>query len=602
MGANVYAGFFAKKIIGSADINLFVYGSLLSDILGLTGTLFGEAVVDDTGAGLGLSASGTLNDRLLEVTGDLPATTVNGDLMQLGSSVSVRSYDNGSSTIIVQNPAWFEDLPFENDNGTTYYVYASHTAWPIDVGVAQDLSRGYSRWARSVGFTVNPDSVVEVSGRLRIYLDAALTDLGMQRWLTSNTEDSDWSYDCAVWLDTTQEDVTIHSDNPTTAIALAKLTKVTVGNGWVVDLNGIGDGMLGQTTASTTATHYKVTIFGPIITDSTDLQTDDDYLFIGTSTSGGGGETIDTTGQTIVSPFSVFARGFGVEHVDADGDDLGRHLSVTAPVDQLDLPVSIDSASNGTITFANLGGGNLTAIVDGTLQVDDINSNGNDVTVTMSSGSAETTMTITNPGASHYAKLIVNGNIEASTNADGPGDITAGAHFNLNPATVGDDFSNYDASKLYTFGATTQVGTGTLAYNPGGGALAPYIELTVGIAAVKTIMVPIDPPEGMVIESVRCRHNQSAAGTPNIRVAVVRWDETTAAFTNVTGYAAMVTRTGAWVVESVAFGVAAVISKEMDKRWYLVVELTNDGIGVSTSLLHKVTLVGTPSRITPYAA
>jgi hypothetical protein len=291
----------------------------------------------------------------------------------------------------VHNPSWFTSIPYENDNGTTYYVYVGQTKFPVDVGSARDGSRGYSVWADVPGFTVTPNTItLDGSGNIVVKIDGAITTLGMQKWLTANSSNS-WSMFCVVWLDTDQAGVEVQNDDPLTSIGFARMVKDLATGAWKIDLSttGIGDGKLGQAVVDTNASHYKVAILGPLITDSNALQSDKSYVFIGTVLSGGGGETISTAGQAVTIPYASYAAGFSVEHNGVTSSpDLGLHKSVTGQTDS-DLAIMVNSAASKKITLGNKGAGSSTVVIEDIADITTIQQT-HDLTIEFNDAAAHT--------------------------------------------------------------------------------------------------------------------------------------------------------------------------------------------------------------------
>lgn len=299
-----YAGFFSKAILGASILEDNIFGAARQTVRDLGGQIIGECVVDSSNVGLGISASAdALNDRRLTVTGDLPALDDSGRVYpNSGSDSDQELLTEGSRVITVHDPDWYSDLPYENDSGTTYRVYLTMTSFPIDVDIASDGSRGYSRLIDAPGITLTPNSIVDTGTYLEIRIGAALTAFGVQEWLTANDDDPDWSYDCVVYLSTETPGVIIAVDDPDVAIAFgAKLVKRAAG-GWMVKLDGIGDGYLGQADPSLTSGHYRVAVLGPVVT-TTDFDSNPAYVHVGTVLSGVS-ETVDTTQQKVVNSIS----------------------------------------------------------------------------------------------------------------------------------------------------------------------------------------------------------------------------------------------------------------------------------------------------------
>ncbi len=347
----IHADFFSKQIIGSDVFETDIFDAAINEIRDSAGRIIGEGVVDPTFSGLGLTASGaSINNRRLNVTGDLPCQNGEGYIIkEAGNSGTQRTVTEGVRTIVLHDPVWYELLPFENADGTTYRVYLSEVEFPVSVGNGKDGGRGYSRAVNAVGVALNPSSVVDVGAYLELRFNATvLNTLGIQLWNldVANREDVNYSYDCVVWLDTDVTGVTVQSDDPDVAIAYnAKLVQDSAGAYLKIELNGFGDGKLGQSIASTTPAHYKVAILGPLIT-TTDFDADPKYIHVGTTDSAIGGETIDTSGQIVfLSVSEAVAQAMEVP------DELHYRGWITRPTVTV-AATDIDVTSTGEV-FAN---------------------------------------------------------------------------------------------------------------------------------------------------------------------------------------------------------------------------------------------------------
>jgi hypothetical protein len=351
---NIYAGFFNRAILGARTLEDNIFEAVRQTVRDLGGRIIGECVVDGSGTGLEIvDDAAAINERKLTVEGNLPCLSDSGEVfIGMGSNSALVTSVEGSRTIVLHDPAWFEDLPYENDDGTTYRVYLHNTRFPIDVGIGDNGSRGYSRWVDAPGVTVAPSAVSDGGSGLRLRVTTGLTGLGVQEWLTSNDEDDDWSYDCIVYLDTDVAGVTISDDDPDVAIAFgAKLTRLAIG-GWVVDITGIGDGYLGQASPSLVAARYKIVVLGPVIT-TTNFDSNRSYIFLGTVESDTVAEIIDMTGQHVIESVSQTLNDLsGVpETVIAKGWTDRPTLTINA--DDLDIGVG-EAYVDGAITVTSL--------------------------------------------------------------------------------------------------------------------------------------------------------------------------------------------------------------------------------------------------------
>lgn len=586
---SVYTGFFAKQIIGPKSIDDYLLQAVASELENTIGAVCGEAVLDPSGAGVGLgitTSADTLNNRKITVTGDKQAVTDNGDLITCGSTSTERTYTSGSYTIKSHDDDWFEDIPYENNSGTTYYIYIGQTKFPVDVGSARDGSRGYSVWADAAGFTVNPNSVTLSGGKIILKLDAVLTALNMPHWLTTNTENASWSMDCIVWLDTDQVGVSVQTDDPAIAIAVAKLTKDAATSAWRVDLTAIGDGKLGQSVVSTTAVNYKVAILGPLITTTNALKSNPAYVFIGTVLSGVG-ETVSTAGQPVTIPYASYAAGFSVEHNGVTSSpDLGLHKQVTAQADT-DLNIMVNSAASKNIRLGNKGAGSSIVVIEDLADITEIRQ-AHDFTVDLLDNAFTRYVWMRNSGTDTL-EIYLDAEVVASKTTGGTGNFTARGSFYIDSTDLYG--AHLDALTMYEAAFHNATGAGVLQYSGGGGVSVPFLHITGGIAATKTALVPIHPPLNFDLRQLRVHYMKSAAGAPVLRVAVGRWTEGTAAIINVTGWQVTTDVSGNFVTEVLALA-GNVLTVLATEKFFLMIELTNDGIADSTVKLHKVSLLG----------
>lgn len=595
----IYCGFFERQVIGNEAIKDLFFDSVRESTGNVYGRSIGEAVFDDTGVGIVVVASAdVINKRRLTFNGALATSTQNGDSFMVGASIPDESYVSGTYTCVTQSHEWFELIPFENRAGSTYHMYIGGTKFPVDVGIGRDGGRGYSAWVDAVGTTINPNSVAVVAGRVILLVDAALTSLDVAHWLTVHVNAA-WSMKCMVWLDTDQTGVEIASDNPATAIAYTRLVKDVVTGAWLIDLVGVGDGCLGQTTPSTTATHYKIAMLGPLVTTTVTLQSSPNYVYIGEVTSVVPGESFDFGGQPIVCAYASYAAGYSVEHNAIHGSpDLGRHKSVTAPSEQ-DLDISVNSVADKTIYFANIGGGGCT--VDASLiRTTSIINPGSNIDVSLEDAAAERYFDIRNTGVGHYAIVRVSGEIRAQTTLNGTGIFRADKHFKYDPPGADYEFSHYDPLLMKTMADTWHaagVGSVGVLYNTGGGAAVNHITVD-GIATDGSFfLVPINPPKDFVVTHLRAYHSQEIGATLELGLAF--WEEGDVTWT-VIDWITFVTKTGSFTSESIALAVPVTLPKDQLRKLYLMVSMINNGVAVDSVKLHKVTVIGKPTYVSPY--
>jgi hypothetical protein len=596
-----YAAFFTKQVVGQAALQTYLVDHTKAHVEGTVGAAMGKCVLDPAGGGgLGVTTTfGTdaIQNRRLNITGDYKCLTQSGKLVRVGDGTLDTDVE-GSRTIVKYDPDWSALVPYSNQSSQTYYVYVGASEYPVDVSTGTDGNHGYSNYVGVPGFTVTPDGVDSASGYLKFTFDAALTALGMQRWYTTNTEDDDWSCDVAVWLDDSVAGVTVASGDPDVAIVYgAKLHMInSPGYGWIVSLSGFGDGNLGQATPSTTAAHYKVCILGPIVTNSTALQSSDDYVFIGSVASAVGSETVDVTAQPVVVPYANYTAGFGVEHTTAGGSDLGTHVSVTAPINS-DLDVMTNSSSDQLVTVGNAGSGACDLVVEDSLRVDAVRglTTANDIVVGFDDGAATRTLRVNNVGSGQYGEVEA-GRIVSVKDNDGTGDMMAEGDFVYDTASkTTTEFVVIDAVSLFYRG-DPGTGGGSFQYDSGG-AEVNNCYISGSVTGTRTIMYPMDFPPNFILTAMALRAYKSGAGADVVSARLAFWDETASTRTAVISTLVASTASGAWSTTSVTLGSPYTVTAATGRKYYLEIEITNDGTTADTARFGRLTVEGIPARV-----
>lgn len=591
-----YAGFFSGQILGLGALRDYVLGYARNYVKKHVGATIGEAVLDpSSGGGITISTTygtHTINNRKLSLVGDRWCHTENGDLLHVGDGTAETTVE-GSRTIKTHDPAWFADLPFENANGTTYYIFVRGAEVPVDVAVGKTGVVNYSNFMMLPGFQVTPNSVVSgTGGNAELIVDAALTSLGMARWLTSNHENNNWSYDCVAWLDTSVSGVTLGSSDPDALIIYGKLVKrdPADGTGWVF----VTGSKFGQSTISTVAARYKLVVLGPLISTSSSKQTDPDWVYIGSVASATGSETTSTAGQAVLVPYATYTAGFSVEHFTSVGTDLGRHKSVTAPEDE-HLEIMVDSALDRQINIGNQGSGSSTVRVLNELHASELRGLQDTDDIEVNFDNANTRTLRVRNIESGYRGVVEAGELVATLDDDGNGDVVSSNHFKYdNTVRVPVETSVIDAIKAYFSGSAG--GGGTLQFNGGGGSVN-HIYLTGGTAAIHDILVPVSLPDGFVVKQMALRAYRDAAGAPNVEAKLAFWDESSTSVTTIASTAVVSTASGAWSTTTLTLGSPYTVVNAVGRQWYVSIVIQNNGIANDTARFARLTVSGQPAQV-----
>lgn len=183
-----------------------------------------------------------------------------------------------------------EGIQFENSNGIEYDVACAWTA--IAEGIQVNPKDGMPNWLRVkdvIGIVGEPDSVVDNGdGTLTAVVDA-VTEAG-----ASNAGRT----------------VAIFQLNPAAGAVTEAIAKEEISVAWDGSNNKITTvDDLGQATISTTAADYMIILLGPhVVTNPSNLSTEDEYAYLGTVTGAGAGNpptVFDITGQTLLTQTSA---------------------------------------------------------------------------------------------------------------------------------------------------------------------------------------------------------------------------------------------------------------------------------------------------------
>lgn len=185
--------------------------------------------------------------------------------------------------------AYIEAVQFQNTSGIDYHIGLRPTYILSELVI--NPKDGTPQWTlvkHMIGLEDNPDSVVDnLDDTLTMVVDS-ITESGV----------SNAGRKVQVFQFLPAKGATSY------AIATQICTVAWVGGSnkiTTVDA-GSGEGYLGQTTPSTTASDYTVVLLGPHVSRNTDLSLDEDYAYLGTVKGTGAGNpptVFDTSGQIV---------------------------------------------------------------------------------------------------------------------------------------------------------------------------------------------------------------------------------------------------------------------------------------------------------------
>jgi len=199
----------------------------------------------------------------------------------LGSSKST----DGLGHVLNIASAYRNDAQFQNTAGVTYYVGLMYAEVPAGIRVNPLTGKPqFDSYVEEVGIQAAPNSVVDNgNGTITMVIDSAL-----------EASVSSAGRTVRVWK------VVPADGGNTFSIALEETTSVFAGG-----LNKITTvGKFGQTTISTTASDYLVTVMGPRVARNTDLSAISGVAFVGTVLGNGTTPIVfDNTDQTLLKTF-----------------------------------------------------------------------------------------------------------------------------------------------------------------------------------------------------------------------------------------------------------------------------------------------------------
>lgn len=226
--------------------------------------------------------SGVLSDKEIGL-GSTANDTFSADLTDASRGVDDIGHIMDLANLRTED---YEEIPFENALGITYYVGFRYQAVPSGIERNPRSSEPeYPYELDTIGELGEPDSVTDNTTYIRLELDGLLE----------------------AGVDHSGRLVRVYLDNPVSPVEAVAYYDGTVSYGTTnyVDIPYTPTaGPLGQTAPtypiSTTASDYRVHVYGLSWFRNTDISTDGTYVFLGTVQGSGAGTTptvFDTTGQ-----------------------------------------------------------------------------------------------------------------------------------------------------------------------------------------------------------------------------------------------------------------------------------------------------------------
>ena len=314
MGTNAdtrFANFTLHRLLGAEDFTIRIYNYLLNRIKELSDSYYTDDYV--IGDGIGISSSG--NDEF--------------DLADLGTSQCVDGQGNFLEPFSGEMEPYHESVPFENENAVTYQVALKHATVPNTLAI--NPRAGLPEWidySDVIGIESEPGSVSDNGdGTITLNIDAML--------------DLDPYVDrvALVWMPNPAKNAV----NKTIALEACSVYQ----DAGINKIDTVGS--LGQTTISTEAGDYRVTVLGPVVSRYTTPQNLAGNVYIGAITGNGPSATptsFNTINQRVIAqPLpSVFADGLQQDFHPATDDtyDLGTPSYRWANI----YVVNLDIASN----------------------------------------------------------------------------------------------------------------------------------------------------------------------------------------------------------------------------------------------------------------
>lgn len=177
------------------------------------------------------------------------------------------------------------DIPFENANGTTYYVAFFRADVPSKLRInPRTALPQYVAFKEEIGRAAAPSSVTDNGDGTLTFNVNSVTQAGV----------SNAGRNVVVYKLTPGEAAL------TEQIAIEELeVQYSGGNNTITTA-----GALGQATPSTTASDYRVVLLGPVVTTNDGVQSEEGGFFLGTVEGNGGTPSaFDTSGQKIFYTF-----------------------------------------------------------------------------------------------------------------------------------------------------------------------------------------------------------------------------------------------------------------------------------------------------------
>jgi len=248
----------------------------------------------------------------------------------------------GNMLDLYNKKTYNDNVPFENITGQDYHVAIRKASLPSGITVSQeDGQPNFDTYEEIVGWEADPDQVIDnLDGTLTFQVDS-VTESGVTN---------------------AGRTVAVYKKTPGLGALTESEALETLTVAWASSQNRITTASnFGQTTASTTASDYRVVLLGPRTSRDTDLRLLTDWCFVGIvdGKTGVPPDTFDMSDQELIDiPFSDWAHIVRYEPVPPDRLKIEvEALAGESGVDQIrinhlgtGITFKVDEAGNITTT------------------------------------------------------------------------------------------------------------------------------------------------------------------------------------------------------------------------------------------------------------
>ena len=217
--------------------------------------------------------------------------------------------------------------------------------------------------------------------------------------------------------------------------------------------------------------------------------------------------------------------------------------------------------------------------------------------VDLQDGTGNRRLWVRNIGAG-FMGFVDTGEVRSTLTDDGTGDFVASNEYKYNTTdrANGADVAVIDAVRVNSNNTLLAASTGTPTIDVGG-AEVNNIFCNSGIGHTVQMLIPIQVPDGFIVEAMRLRSYRVPPAVVTAQLA--SWVMTASGHALEAGTLVTSTAGGAWVNDNTT-GIGVTLNNAVGLQWYVVIVITNDGVANDTARFGRLTISGLAPQVNSF--